>query len=149
MLHRPPHWPSGKASRLESGKVCCTDHLIGLVVRHPALRVARYAATDHLIGLVVKYPALRVADLGLIPALSSKTECDDLSGWIKKWSHAQKSHPKMVNPRNIAGERRSRRFLLWPQICFQVKSYQWLKHLYCQVCDRGARAVWLARVGVP
>ena len=32
-----------------------------------------------------------------------KTECDYLHGWIKKQSHKQKSHQKMVNPRDIAG----------------------------------------------
>ena len=32
-----------------------------------------------------------------------KTDCDYLNGWIKKWSHMQKSHPEMVNPRSIAG----------------------------------------------
>ena len=26
--------------------------------------------------------------------LSTKTECDYLYGWIRKWSHTQKSHPK-------------------------------------------------------
>ena len=31
-----------------------------------------------------------------------KTECDYLCGWIKKWSHMQKSHQKMVNPTDIA-----------------------------------------------
>ena len=35
---------------------------------------------------------------------SMKTECDYLNGWIKKRSHMQKSHPKVVNPRDIAGE---------------------------------------------
>ena len=39
-------------------------------------------------------------------APSTKMECDYLNGWIKKWSHTQKSHPKMVNPRDIAGERK-------------------------------------------
>ena len=39
-----------------------------------------------------------------------KTECDYLNSWIKKRSHTQKSHPpKMVNPRDIAGECRRRR----------------------------------------
>ena len=38
-------------------------------------------------------------------APSTKTECDYLNGWIKKQSHTQKSHPKVVNPRDIAGER--------------------------------------------
>ena len=37
-------------------------------------------------------------------APSTKTECDYLNGWIKKRSHTQKSRPKMVNPRDIAGE---------------------------------------------
>ena len=41
-------------------------------------------------------------------APSTKTECDYLNGWIKKRSHTQKSHPKMVNPRDIAVERRRR-----------------------------------------
>ena len=31
-----------------------------------------------------------------------KTECDYLYGWIKKRSHMQKAHQKMVNPRDIA-----------------------------------------------
>ena len=39
-------------------------------------------------------------------APSTKTECDYLNGWIKKRSHTQKSHPKVVNPRDIAGERK-------------------------------------------
>ena len=39
-------------------------------------------------------------------APSMKMECDYLNGWIK--NHTQKSHPKMVNPRDIAGERRRR-----------------------------------------
>ena len=44
-------------------------------------------------------------------APSTKMECDYLkfNGWIKKTSHRQKSPPKMVNPRDIAGERRKRR----------------------------------------
>ena len=49
--------------------------------------------------------------------LSTKTECDYLNGWIfnthkkkkkKNWSHTQKSHPEMVDPRDIAGECRRR-----------------------------------------
>ena len=32
---------------------------------------------------------------------STKTECDYLNVWIIKRSHTQKSHPKMVNPRDI------------------------------------------------
>ena len=39
-------------------------------------------------------------------APSTKTECDYLNGWIKKRSHTQKSRPKVVNPRDIAGERK-------------------------------------------
>ena len=42
-------------------------------------------------------------------APSTKTECDYLNGWIKKkkqLSHTQKSHPKVVNPRDIAVERK-------------------------------------------
>ena len=45
--------------------------------------------------------------MSLVP--STKTEYDYLNGWIKKRSHTQKSHPKMVNPRDIAGEHRRRR----------------------------------------
>ena len=40
------------------------------------------------------------------PLASTKTECDYLNGWIKKRSHTQKSHPKVVNPRDLAGERK-------------------------------------------
>ena len=32
-----------------------------------------------------------------------EVECDYLYGWIMKWSHTQKSQPKMVNPRDTAG----------------------------------------------
>ena len=42
-------------------------------------------------------------------APSTKTECDYLNGWIKKRSHTQKSHPKVVNPRYIAGERKKKK----------------------------------------
>ena len=38
-----------------------------------------------------------------------KTECDYLNGWIKKRAHTQKSHPKVVNPRDIAGERKKQK----------------------------------------
>ena len=48
-------------------------------------------------------------------APSMKTECDYLNGWIKKRSHTQKSHPKMVNPRDIAGEHRRRRTMVNPR----------------------------------
>ena len=41
-------------------------------------------------------------------APSTKMECDYLNGWIKKRSHMQKSHPKVVNPRDIAGERKNK-----------------------------------------
>ena len=42
-------------------------------------------------------------------APSTKTKCDYLNGWIKKWSHICKNLTKMVKPRDIAGERRRRR----------------------------------------
>ena len=42
-------------------------------------------------------------------APSTKTECDYLNGWIKKRAHTQKSHPKVVNPRDIAGERKKKK----------------------------------------
>ena len=45
----------------------------------------------------------------LLLSLSTKTECDYLNGWIKKQSHTQKSHPKVVNPRDIAGERKKKK----------------------------------------
>ena len=51
-------------------------------------------------------------------APSTKTEYDYLNGWIKKRSHTQKSHPKMVNPRDIAGERRRRRSIHIALWCF-------------------------------
>ena len=35
-----------------------------------------------------------------------------LNGWIKKRPHKQKSHPKVVNPRDIAGERKKKKYLL-------------------------------------
>ena len=38
-----------------------------------------------------------------------KMECDYLNGWIKKRSHTQKFHPKVVNPRDIAGERQKKK----------------------------------------
>ena len=42
-------------------------------------------------------------------APSTKTECDYLNGWIKKQAHTQKSHAKVVNPRDIAGERKKKK----------------------------------------
>ena len=42
-------------------------------------------------------------------APSTKTDCDYLSGWITKTVTYAKFSPKMVNPRDIAGERRRRR----------------------------------------
>ena len=45
-------------------------------------------------------------------APSTETECDYLNGWIKKRSNTQTSHPKVVNPRDIAGERKKKKFKL-------------------------------------
>ena len=45
----------------------------------------------------------------IIIITSTKTECDYLNGWNKKRSHTQKSHPKVVNPRDIAGERKKKK----------------------------------------
>ena len=42
-------------------------------------------------------------------AASTKTECDYLNGWIEKPATYAKISPKMVNPRDIAGEHRRRR----------------------------------------
>ena len=60
-----------------------------------------------------------------------KTECDYLKGWIK--SHKQKSHPKMVNPRDTAGnteeeeEKEIPRYFLRRIPCeFCVSSFQFL-----------------------
>ena len=56
----------------------------------------------------------------LVPLVSTKTECDYLNGWIKKRSHTQESHPKMVYPRDLARERRRsspRSTVLFPQSC--------------------------------
>ena len=36
-------------------------------------------------------------------APSTKMECDYLNGWIKKWSHTQKSHPKWWTPEILLG----------------------------------------------
>ena len=59
-------------------------------------------------------------------APSTKTECDYLNGWIKKQNKRKNKQtnkktvtyakilPKMVSPRDIAGERRSRRRLKSP-----------------------------------
>ena len=47
---------------------------------------------------------MRLLLLLLLLLLSTKTECDYLNGWIKKQSHMQKSHPKVLNP-SVAGER--------------------------------------------
>ena len=41
-------------------------------------------------------------------APSTKMECDYLNSWIKQQSLTQKSSPKMVNPRDLAGEHRRR-----------------------------------------
>ena len=38
-----------------------------------------------------------------------QSECDYRNGWFKKWSHMQKISPKMVKPRDKAGEGRRRR----------------------------------------
>ena len=39
-------------------------------------------------------------------APSTKTECDYLNGWIKKTVTYAKISPRVVNPRDIAGERK-------------------------------------------
>ena len=47
-------------------------------------------------------PLLAVSPLLLLCFLihmrPTKTECDYLNGWIKKWSHTQKSHPEWRTP---------------------------------------------------
>ena len=53
------------------------------------------------------HPARTIHEDGMWP--STKTECDYLNGWIKKRSHTQKYHPKVVNPRDIAGERKKKK----------------------------------------
>ena len=56
-----------------------------------------------------KYSDIHILD-GWMPATkhtlhapSTKTECDYLNDWIKKWSHTQKSHPKRVNSKDVDG----------------------------------------------
>ena len=77
-------------------------------------------------------------------APSTKTECDYLNGWIKKRSHTQKSHPKMVNPRDIAGERRRRsrrrmqyQLVIFHNHCMQLSfvAFIW-KSGYCTLLSR-------------
>ena len=73
---------------------------------------------------------------GLLPSflfyflfLSTKTECDYLNGWIEKRSHAQKSHPKVVNPRDIAGERKktkNKKKILFLMISFNELSSRYI-----------------------
>ena len=48
-----------------------------------------------------------------------KRECDYLNGWIRKRSHKQTSHRKMVNPRDKAWECRRRRRSL-PLVLFMI-----------------------------
>ena len=62
-----------------------------------------------------KDPDVHVLD-GWMPATKThpartihEDECDYLNGWIKKPSHTQKSHLKVVNPRDIAGERKKKK----------------------------------------
>ena len=50
-------------------------------------------------------------------APSTKTECDYLNGWIKKRSHTQKSHQKVVNPRDLAGECKKKKKKKKKKIC--------------------------------
>ena len=52
-------------------------------------------------------------------APSMKTECDYFNGWIKN-SHIHKNLTKMVNPRDIAGERRRRRRRQLQQECLKT-----------------------------
>ena len=63
--------------------------------------------------------------------LSTKTECDYLNSWIKKRSHTQKSHPKVVNPRDTAGEHthKKKSSLVLPAFLPLLVS---LKHILCQ-----------------
>ena len=68
-------------------------------------------------------------------APSLKTECDYLNGWIEKWSHTQKSHPKVVNSRDIAGERTKKK----------KKKYTWchFMSILCMECLVYFRYYWL------
>ena len=50
-------------------------------------------------------------------APSTKMECGYLNGWIKKVTYSKIS-PKMLNPRDIAGEHRRRRFLIFSCLNF-------------------------------
>ena len=54
---------------------------------------------------------------------STKTECDYLNGWIKKRSHTQKSHPKVVNPRDTARKRKIKKNKKRDaHLCFEVEN---------------------------
>ena len=65
-------------------------------------------------------------------APSTKTECDYFNGWIKKRSHAQKSHQKVVTPRDIAAGKKN--------VCTLVACFVWLA--YIVLCCH-----WSLRVG--
>ena len=87
-----------------------------------------------------KDPDVHVLD-GWMPATkkhtqhapSTKTECDYLNGWIKKRSHTvtyAKISPRVVNPRDIAGEREKKnkkQKLL--SLCSSLQHYAFL--LFC------------------
>ena len=85
----------------------------------------------------------------VILSLSTKTECGYLYGWVKKQSHTQKSHPKMVNPRDLAGEhRRKRRILSLLLYTFVVvvavmntgsEPRMDCEYIFAQPCDRMVR----------
>ena len=87
-----------------------------------------------------------------------KTECDYLNGWIKKRSHTQKSHPKMMSPRDIAGERRRRRRRrrMWPfssssyvrQRCLSP-SWKWLSSSAPPGCHKACPSVVLVQATCP
>ena len=79
----------------------------------------------------------------------TKTEYDYLNGWIKKRSHTQKSHPKVVNPRDIAREckkkKKKKKRTLSLSVCRSV--WGWLRvcaSLLCvQLILHCSPAVWL------
>ena len=51
------------------------------------------------------FASKKITNISSFGMLSTKTECDYLNGWIKKTVTYAKISPKMVNPRDIAGER--------------------------------------------
>ena len=81
------------------------DWLVGWLVGRSVGRLVGWLVGPVRTGHHYHSPMHSTSDM----IISTKTECDYLNGWIKKRSHTQKSHPKVVNPRDIAGERQKKK----------------------------------------